>query len=76
MVFTAVSTSVKFAVNGGMVWFSLSAFTTYSVSIAYTSMVAKFLAFKGSEKVWNVLFYSSINIADFYFFRNCRRVEG
>ena len=72
MVFTTVGTSVEFAVDGGMVWISLSAFTTYSVSIAYTSMMAKFLAFKVFEWVWNISFYFFINIADFHFFGNCR----
>ena len=77
MVFTAVGTSVvEIAVDGGMVWFSLSIFTTYSMSIAYTPMMAKLLAFKTSKWIRDICFNSFIDVADFYFFQSCRRVES
>ena len=73
MVFTAVGTSVvEIAVDGGMVWFSLSTFTIYSMSNAYTPMMAKFLAFKTSEWIWDIFFNFFIDVADFYFFQSCR----
>ena len=51
MVFTTVGTSVvEIVVDGGMVCFSLSTFTMYSMSIAYTPMMAKFL-----EWIWDIV---------------------
>ena len=77
MVFTAVGTSVvEITVDGGMVWFLLSRFTTYSMSIAYTPMMAKFLAFIASEWIRDICFNFFIDVADFYFFRSCWLVES